>query len=371
MSEPEQPPFVPGLELARRFYEKAVRPVLDERFSELRYSAALIGPGSEVLGYDTPMSTDHHWGPRAMLFVADDQLPRMAEEITEVFRHNLPSTFLGYSTHFAPPDPLDNGTQALLPATDGPINHRVEVIGLARWFTEYLGWDPAQNLSPADWLTFPEQKLLSIAAGGVFQDDLGLEAIRHRLAYYPHDIWLYVMATAWNRIGQDEHLMGRAGHAGDEIGSAVIGARLVRDVMRICFQQERRYAPYPKWLGTGFARLRAGPLLSPILQAALLAPNWQERAAHLAQAYEYIARAHNALGLTPPLPTETASFFGRPFPVIWGGGFGEALIAAVTDPEVRRIAAQRLIGPVDQFSDSTDLLSDAVWRSTLLRFYDV
>ncbi len=134
-----------------------------------------------------------------------------------------------------------------------------------------------QNLTPADWLTFPEQKLLSITAGGVFHDDLGLEAIRQRLAYYPHDVWLYVMATAWNRIGQDEHLMGRAGHAGDEIGSAVIGARLVRDVMRICFQQERRYAPYPKWLGTGFARLRAGPLLSPILQAALLAPSWQER----------------------------------------------------------------------------------------------
>ncbi len=147
MSEPEQPPFVPGLELARRFYEEAVRPVLDERFSELRYSAALIGPGSEVLGYDTPMSTDHHWGPRAMLFVADDQLPRMAEEITEVFRHNLPSTFLGYSTHFAPPDPLDNGTQELLPATDGPINHRVEVIGLGRWFTGVPGLGHCSRIS--------------------------------------------------------------------------------------------------------------------------------------------------------------------------------------------------------------------------------
>jgi hypothetical protein len=34
----------------------------------------------------------------------------------------------------------------------------------------------------------------------------------------------------WNRIGQEEHLMGRADR-GDEIGSAIIAARLVRDLM--------------------------------------------------------------------------------------------------------------------------------------------
>jgi len=56
--------FIPGLELSRRFYWEAVRPVLDAEFPGLRHSAALIGTGSEVLGFDTPMSSDHHWGPR-------------------------------------------------------------------------------------------------------------------------------------------------------------------------------------------------------------------------------------------------------------------------------------------------------------------
>ena len=48
--------FIPGLELARRFYWEAVRPILDADFPGLRHSAALIGAGSEVLGFDTPMS---------------------------------------------------------------------------------------------------------------------------------------------------------------------------------------------------------------------------------------------------------------------------------------------------------------------------
>lgn len=41
--------FMPGLRLAGEFYARAVRPLLDEEFPGLRYAAALLGPGSEVL----------------------------------------------------------------------------------------------------------------------------------------------------------------------------------------------------------------------------------------------------------------------------------------------------------------------------------
>ena len=56
--------FVPGLELARQFYAEVVRPLLEQGAPGLRYSAALLGPGSEVLGFDSARSTDHDWGPR-------------------------------------------------------------------------------------------------------------------------------------------------------------------------------------------------------------------------------------------------------------------------------------------------------------------
>ncbi|ONK10415.1 hypothetical protein STBA_11370 [Streptomyces sp. MP131-18] len=51
--------FLPGLELSRALYEEAVRPLLAEEFPELRYSAARIGAGSEVPGFDTERSADH------------------------------------------------------------------------------------------------------------------------------------------------------------------------------------------------------------------------------------------------------------------------------------------------------------------------
>ena len=62
--------FVPGVELSRRYFHDVVEPVLAREFPDLRYSAALIGYGSEVLGFDTPMSTDHNWGPRVLLFLS-------------------------------------------------------------------------------------------------------------------------------------------------------------------------------------------------------------------------------------------------------------------------------------------------------------
>jgi hypothetical protein len=54
------PKFIPGLKLCELFYRQAVKPVLDADFPQVQHAAALIGHGSEVLDFDTPLSTDHH-----------------------------------------------------------------------------------------------------------------------------------------------------------------------------------------------------------------------------------------------------------------------------------------------------------------------
>jgi hypothetical protein len=364
------PEFVKGLELSRLFFEEAVRPALAAEFPGLRYAAALVGTGSEVLGFDTEMSADHGWGPRVDIFLAEEDYDAARDSIREALRRRLPHRFRGYPTSFTEPDPNDNGTQHLEARDAGPVNHKVELTTPRGFFLNYLAFDIEQEIEPADWLTFPEQKLRTITSGGVFHDGIGLEELRGRFSYYPRDVWLYQLASAWARVGQEEHLMGRAGSVGDELGSALIGARLVRDLMRLCFLLERTYAPYPKWFGTAFRQLSCAAPLSPHLGAALSARAWREREGHLVEAYRLVAGMHNGLGITEPLPAEPRDFFGRPFRVVELHGFAARTLERITDERVRRVAARRPIGGIDLFSDSTDLVSHASWRATLRKLYE-
>src|SRR5256885_1928862 len=63
--------FVPGTELSRAYWHRIVRPIVDDVLPGQRRAAALIGDGSDVLGFDTQRSTDHGWGPRAVVFLDD------------------------------------------------------------------------------------------------------------------------------------------------------------------------------------------------------------------------------------------------------------------------------------------------------------
>ena len=177
---------------------------------------------------------------------------------------------MGYPTNFTAPNPDDNGTQLMQPIAGGPVNHMISVHSVRRFVESHLGFDITHTLQAADWLTFPMQKLRSLVSGAVYHDAIGLERMRARFAYYPHDVWLYQLAAGWARIGQEEHLMGRAGLVGDDIGSALIASRLVRDIMRLCFLMEKQYAPYPKWFGTAFRAVGVRQELWPVLRGVQL-----------------------------------------------------------------------------------------------------
>ena len=335
-------PFVKGLGLSRVLYETSVKPILARHFPDLPYSAALIGRGSEVLGFDTPQSTDHDWGPRLMLFLDEEGYDRR-EQIDLALRQDLPPEVCGYPTRY--------------PYHDGAPQHRVTFHTVQGFFRYVLNWDIHQELRAVDWLTMPEQYLRSLTAGRVYHDGLGqLEPIRARLNYYPRDVWLYVLANQWVRIGQEEAFMGRCGQVGDDLGSRLVAARLVRDLMRLCFLIERQYAPYIKWLGTAFQLLDCAKPLTPILTSALSAGTWPERERHLSAAYEHVAHMHNDLGLTEPLSTAVSQFHERPFWVPHADRFAEVLLAAVESEEVRALPAH--LGEIDQYVDSTDALDN-------------
>ncbi len=357
--------FLPGLELCRRFYEEVVRPLLAQHFPQLSYAAARIGPGSDVTGFDTAMSMDHDWGPGLQLFLRE-QDASLIPEIDERLRTDLPYTFAGFPVHFA----AGPGETTMLATTTGPVNHRVALLTVRAFCQDRLAYDSQHPLTVAHWLTIPSQELLEMTTGAVYHDGVGeLTALRSELAWYPHDIWLYLLAAGWQRIGQEEHVMPRAGSVGDELGSALVGSRLVHDIMSLCFLLERRYAPYAKWFGTAFKRLACVGELSPVLWRAQIAQTWQEREAALSEAYSLLAHMHNALDLTEPLPENVSHFYDRPFLVIHAEAFTQALLSQINDPAVKRVAQRKTIGNIDQFSDNTDLRSYASWRPILRGLY--
>ncbi|MET4923899.1 DUF4037 domain-containing protein [Streptomyces sp. PSRA5] len=346
-----RPDFIPGLGLSRILYEEAVRPILDSAYPGLRYAAARVGSGSEVLGFDSARSADHEWGPRLNLFLTPGEAAEHGADLRRLLAVRLPKHVRGWPTHFRHHDPeVPIGTMEL---TEGEVDHRVSVDDVGDWLRTELGVAAAEP-SVRDWLAMPQQRLAEVTGGAVFHDGLGtLGAARAGLAWYPDQVWRYLLACQWQRISQEEAFVGRCAEAGDDLGSAVVAGRLVRDLMRLCLLLERTYAPYGKWLGSAFGRLAVAGELTPSLAGALAATEYPARERHLGDAYEFVATLQNGTGLAEPLDPARRPYHDRPFQVLRADRFARALAATVTEPELRGLP---LTGGVDQWADSTDFL---------------
>ena len=340
------PRFVSGVELSRAFYEEVVAPLLagDE------HAAALLGTGSDVLGFDTARSTDHGWGPRMQIFVDGDRVATVKETIDA----GLPDEFRGWPTQYG--------------WDEVPVSHHVEVAPLGEWLEGRLGFDPRGGIATRHWLATPQQILLELTSGGVFHDPGGdLAAVRAALAWYPDDVWLWMLACQWRRLDQEEAFVGRAAEVGDELGSRVIASRLVRDCILLAFLLERRYAPYSKWLGTAFEQLdSAAALQSPLLDV-LSAESYAAREDALVAVMEELAGLHNAKDVTRPVETTVRLFHTRPFRVLGSARFVDACLERVTDPWLKSLP---LVGAIDQYVDSVDVLSNPRTFAAAASFYD-
>lgn len=337
-----------GISLARDFYCGAVRPLI----GDVSHAAALLGDGSEVLGYDDETSADHSFGPRLQLFLDDPADCGAVESALQ----RLPQQFGGFSVSF--PYVARHG---------GAAHHQVEVTTADAYFTGVLGVDPLAGMTLADWLLTPTQRFATLTAGAVFHDPLDVLGARRRaLAWYPDDVWRYVLAAGWLRVSQEEAFIGRTGGRGDELGSAIVGARVVRDLVRLAFLVSRAWEPYSKWLGRAFAELPIAHQLQPQLMTALHARDWRERENAICAAGAVLGAATNALQLAEATDPSPRQFYDRDIRVVDGWRFTEALTAAVTDPDVRahldrlgqRAGASigALPGAIDQAVDSVDVL---------------
>ena len=306
-----------GIEISRRYYETEVAPGL----SAVPHAAALLGPGSEVLGYDDDVSPDHDFGPRVQVFYPDRDT-------------------------------------------------------VSSFFTALLGFDPGAGVEVADWLLTPTQILASLTRGAVFHDPGGeLARYRAALAWYPPDVWRYALAAGWLKVAQEEPFVARTGSTGDDLGSRILAARQVRELTRLAFLVERSWAPYGKWFGRAFRDLPIATELAGPLTAALTAPGWRDRETALCAAAGHLAAATNDLALCPPLDPTPRQFHTRDIRVLNAERYTTALAAEITDPVLRGIlnrlgtreGVPRLPGTIDQAVDNTDVLTNpARFRSAVL-----
>jgi len=331
---------LPGGELAAAFHRELVAPLLARELPRLRYAAARLGSGSDVLGLDDTMSRDHDWGCRLTLLVDEADRPAVAA-IGDLLARELPERFLGYPVRFAV-------------TWDETVTHQVQVATAGDFAASRLGVNPLRGLSTPDWLMLTGQHVLEVVAGPIYADTTAeLAAVRRELAWYPPDVERYVLACGWGRLAQRMPLVGRTAQTGQPLQSRLLSAALVADLMSLAFLLHQQWQPYPKWREAMFARLPcAGELAGP-LQTAATVGGWRDRETALAAAIEVLAGVQRRRGLPTPAEAVT-SFWDRPYRTVSDAVPG-LLRAAISDPALAGLTLAA--GNVEQWVDGIELLA--------------
>jgi hypothetical protein len=142
-----------GIEKSRRFCHDVVLPALENTFGAFmaEVAVALIGEGSEVLGYDDAISEDHNFWPRVTVFFTDERFRTLQTRRFDDLVARLPPEFEGHRL-----------------TTQGAYAS-VTFQPLTAYFRQYLSAS-AFPLQLSDWLVAEEQRLIELASATIFHD---------------------------------------------------------------------------------------------------------------------------------------------------------------------------------------------------------
>lgn len=357
--------FIKGLALCEGFFFEIAKPVLDEHFTGMKYSAGLVGYGSDVLGYDDEVSTDHMWGPRFYLFLEDKDIAKK-QEILETFSKRLPYDYRGYSVHFSRPDPNDNGVRHPEQITEGDVSPLIFVHTFKEYLTSYLGMDDLDNLTGLDWLSFSEHRLLALSSGRLFFDGLCIQKVIEKIRFYPDDVRLYLIASNWSLAAEEQAFVKRCFAVGDDLGSMLACGRIADRLMRLTFLYCKAYAPYSKWFGTAFSKLPVDESLKRAIYNAVKAIDINERENSIALAQKLTADLHNQSGFTKFVDVKIESYFGRDIKVIFADKIVSAVMVKLSGTDFERYP---LIGSLSGVPNFTNIFDDPLYRDRVKGLY--
>ena len=72
-----------GMQIARAYFEEYGRLMIDTQMGQYRsqIAAGLVGEGSECLGFDDEISTDHDFGPGFCIWVPEQLYHQVGSEL--------------------------------------------------------------------------------------------------------------------------------------------------------------------------------------------------------------------------------------------------------------------------------------------------
>ena len=242
-----------GLELSECFFEEYGMPMLEEQFPDLipYLAAGLTGSGSECMGFDDQVSSDHDLEPGFCLFLpGEDIIDRKQAFGLERAYAKLPREYKGYKRSLM--QPVGGSRHGVIRISDFLMDKTGTADGL---------------LNMEQWLSIPSYYLEEATNGKIFFDNYGeITKVREKLKCYPEVIRMKKLSGHLLLMAQSGQYNYRRCLKHNENAAAQMAVfEFTQNTMAAIFLLNNKYMPYYKW---SFRALRELPKLS--IEAELL-----------------------------------------------------------------------------------------------------
>ena len=249
-----------AIELAREYYEKFGRSMIEEKFPQYsqRIAVGLCGHGSECFGFDDEVSRDHDYEPGFCIWLTDEDYREFGFRLSREYSR-LPKEFGGIKL-----------VQRSLGASK-----RNGVNTVSEYYRTYTGRN-GEPESLYDWLYTPMYYFAEATNGEVFFDGPGeFTRIRNVIKYgMPEDVRLKkIAANAFMMAQTGQYNFERCLKHGEKGASRIALCEFVKHSVETIFLINKKYPPYYKWMFRAMRELNKGEEISGILESMMTADN--------------------------------------------------------------------------------------------------
>ena len=219
----------------RRFYDEHVAPMIHEQFPEYesRIAVGIAGEGSDCFGYDDEISRDHDFGTGVCLWLTDEDMAKIGEELSKAYDELVADKERSFYTD--------------------RLSERRGVMTVHDFYSNILRIDcDTKNcrMTEEQWQKLDHSCLATAVNGEVFRDDIGqFTQFRSILfGYYPDRIWRIRIAEKMHEYSAVLQVnYQRCMTRGDIVAAEACRIKAMNAAMELYFLINRRYMPFYKW----------------------------------------------------------------------------------------------------------------------------